>query len=393
MKFELRLYFFLITMLVPTFFGARAVAETSFPKVIVETSMGSFTLELYPDKAPKTVANFLAYVDEGFYNNTLFHRVEPNFVVQGGGFDKGMKAKKTRESVKNESANRLKNLRGTISMARRMHPDTATSQFYLNLADNAHLDYKSKVQPGYTVFGRVSQGMDVIDKISKLSTHKVDKYSNVPEKDVFIVSTRYIPGKPPPAAEKRTFTAGEDYVVLERPVSTRDKSKVEVVEMFSYGCPHCYEFESLVKGWAQQQDGDVDFSVIPAIWNKPMVLYARAFYTIEALNVAKEIHIPLFTAIVVDQKVINTESDLEAFFVARGVDKKAFSRVFKSQEIKTKVTHAAERVRLYKPAGVPEIIVNGKYRVERMRAGGLKEMLTVVDFLVEKERATLKKKN
>ncbi len=385
MKLELRVYLVLFMMLAPALFGARTVTANTLPEVVVETGMGSFTLELYPDKAPKTVENFLTYVDDGFYDNTLFHRVAPGFVIQGGGFEKGMKEKETRESVKNESANQLKNLRGTVAMARRFHPDTATSQFFINLGHNAGLDFKSQVMPGYTVFGRVIQGMDVVDKIAKVPTHTVNKHSDVPEEDVVILSAKHIPPEP------LTFTAGEHYTVLERPVPTRDTTKVEVVELFSYGCSHCYEFEPLVRAWAEKQDGDVDFRVIPAVWNKSMALYARAFYAAEKLNVADKIHLPLFKAIVAEQKTISDENDVADFFVEQGVDKKDFSKAFNSRAVKTKVVHAEERARLYKLAGAPEIVVNGKYRVDRMRAGGLKEMLAVVDYLVGEERAALKK--
>jgi len=194
---------------------------------------------------------------------------------------------------------------------------------------------------------------------------------------------------PKPNQEK--FTAGEHYIVLERPVPTRDSNKIEVVEMFSYGCPHCYEFDAPVKEWSKQQSGDVDFWVFPAAWNKPMGLYAQAFYTAEELNVAEKIHQPLFATIVIQQKSIRNESDLADFFAQHGVDKKTFTEVFNSTAVKTRTRHAEERVRLYKPVGVPEIIVNGKYRVDRMRAGGLTEMLAVADFLVNKERAVLKK--
>jgi thiol:disulfide interchange protein DsbA len=176
---------------------------------------------------------------------------------------------------------------------------------------------------------------------------------------------------------------------LDRPVPTRDNSKIEVVEMFTYGCPHCYEFEPLVKAWGKQQASDVDFWVFPAVWSRPMKLYARAFYIANELNVSDKIHAPLFDAIVIDQKSIRNEGDLADFFESYGVDRKDFTEAFNSTEIETQVTHAEERVRLYKPVGAPEIIVNGKYRIDRMRAGGLAEMLSVVDYLVNKERNML----
>ena len=406
MKFKQRSFFLLALILLQGLLVSQANASTK-PEVVFETSMGSFTLELYPDKAPKTVANFLAYVDDGFYNNTIFHRVIPDFVIQGGGFETGMKYRKPGAPVKNESSNRLKNVTGTISMARRTHPDTATSQFYINLSHNSSLDYISDLQPGYTVFGRVSKGMDVIDKISVVETTIVGRSKDVPKDDVALLSVKRKVSadsakddKNADAPEQKadalvqkqgSFVAGEHYVVLDRPVPTRDSSKVEVVELFSYGCPHCYEFEPLVKAWGNQQADDVDFWVSPAVWSKTMNLYAKAFYTADKLGVEGKIHDPLFTAIAVKQESIRNESDLADFFAQHGVEKKVFTEAFNSTRVETRAKHAEERVRLYKPVGVPEIIVNGKYRVDRMHAGGLTEMLAVVDYLVNKERATLKK--
>jgi len=405
MMFKRLSFFILITCFIPGVFATEAntknpSSENSPTEVIFETSMGSFTLELYPDKAPVTVANFLTYVDEGFYENTVFHRVIQDFVIQGGGFERGMKPKKkTRAPIKNESGNRLKNISGTITMARRTHPDTATSQFFINLSHNAGLDYKSDYQPGYTVFGNVSQGMNVIEEIAKVPTTTVDRFKDVPEEDVIVLSVKRKIAKAAQddtvktdtsEQEKEEFVAGEHYVVLERPVPTRDSDKIEVVEMFSYGCPHCYEIESSIKEWSKQLASDVDFWVFPAIWNKPMELYARAFYTARELDVAEKIHQPLFATIVIEQKSIRNESDLAEYFAKHGVDKKAFTAVFNSTVVNTKVKHAEERVRLYKPVGVPEIVVNGKYRVDRMRAGGLTEMLAVADYLINKERASLK---
>jgi len=129
--------------------------------------------------------------------------------------------------------------------------------------------------------------------------------------------------------------------------------------------------------------------VFPAVWNQSMALYAGAFYAARELKVAEKIHQPLFTAIVIEQKSIRNESDLAEIFAKHGVDKKAFTDAFNSDDVKTRVNYAEERVRLYKPVGVPEIIVNGKYRVDRMHAGGLTEMLMVTDYLVNKERAAL----
>jgi len=141
-------------------------------KVLMETSLGNVTLELDAAKAPRTVDNFLRYVDEGFYDGTVFHRVIKGFMVQGGGFKVDFERKKTNSPVKNEADNGLKNLRGTLAMARTSQPDSATAQFFVNLVDNAFLDHREKTRRGwgYAVFGKVSDGMEVIDEIAKLAT-------------------------------------------------------------------------------------------------------------------------------------------------------------------------------------------------------------------------------
>ena len=360
----------------------------------VVTTKGSFTLALTPEKAPKTVANFLTYVDDGFYDNTLFHRVIPGFVVQGGGYEKGMKLRETRSPIVSEADSRLKNTRGTIAMARQRHVDSATSQFFINVANNPRLNYQTAYQPGYTVFGDVVDGMDVIDEIARVPTRIEGQYIDTPIDDVVILSARRrdsaVVQSDTSEEKKERFIAGEHFIVLDSPVGTRDSSKIEVVEMFSYGCPHCYEFEPLIRDWSSKQAGDIDFSFVPAIWNKPMELYARAFLVAHALNVVDEIHQPLFTAIVIEQRSIKDESDLAEFFAVRGVDRDAFTGTFNSMLVDMQVKQIAERVRRYSPAGVPEIVVNGKYRVDRMRAGGQSQMLDVVDFLIEKEREVLR---
>ncbi|MDH3980647.1 MAG: peptidylprolyl isomerase [Gammaproteobacteria bacterium] len=446
MKFIQQSFLLLILVFMQGLFAAQAGAHggaNTKPEVVFETSKGSFTIELYPDKAPLTVANFLGYVDEGFYDNTIFHRVVPDFVIQGGGFESGMKAKETREPVKNESSNRLKNIRGSVSVARRTHPDTGTSQFYINLVHNSRLDYKGKVQPGYTVFGRISKGMDVIDKMSVVETTEAGGGRNVPKEDIVLISAkRKVPAEAvkedktagtseqkvdatEPEAEavkedktagtaeqkvdatepvadvveqkadasadkQQEYVAGEHYVVLDEPVATRDSSKIEVVEMFSYGCPHCYEFEPMVKQWGAQQGGDVDFWYFPAVWSKGMKLYARAFYAAYALDVLDRIHLPLFKAIAVEQRNIRNEADLAEFFAGYGVTEGAFNEAFNLAAVQEKVSKDEDRVRNYKPVGVPEIVVNGKYRIDRMHAGGYEGMLKVADFLIDKERAALK---
>jgi thiol:disulfide interchange protein DsbA len=191
--------------------------------------------------------------------------------------------------------------------------------------------------------------------------------------------------------QQEQFIPGEHYIVLDKPVPTRDSSKVEVVEAFSYGCPHCYRVEPMIAQWREQQVSDVDFWQFPAVWSQVMRLYARTFYTAEMLKVAETMHLPLFTAILLEQKQLSNESELAGFFVKHGVDKKDFTKAYNSSTVEKQVKQAEVRVRRYKLASVPEIVVNGKYRVDPMRAGGRTQMLAVVDFLVNKERALLKK--
>ncbi len=162
------------------------------PVVVVETNLGTFKIELYPDKAPITVENFLKYVESGFYKDLIFHRVIPNFVVQGGGFDENLNYKTPLfPPIKNEAQNGLKNLRGTVAMARTADPDSATSQFYINLSDNYKLDYgdPEAVDPyGYTVFGKVIEGMSVVEKISRIPTHTTKGMSDVPVAPIKILN-------------------------------------------------------------------------------------------------------------------------------------------------------------------------------------------------------------
>jgi peptidyl-prolyl cis-trans isomerase A (cyclophilin A) len=159
-----------------------------------DTSHGSFTVELFPAEAPQTVENFLRYVDESFFDGTVFHRIVPGFVIQGGGLTAELRPKKTREPIQNEAHNGLKNLRGTLSMARTNDIHSATSQFFVNLADNAFLDHRPG-QHGYAVFGRVTSGMDVIDRIAAVHTGRRKGYDDVPLEDVVITSARRVSEK------------------------------------------------------------------------------------------------------------------------------------------------------------------------------------------------------
>jgi cyclophilin family peptidyl-prolyl cis-trans isomerase len=171
------------------------------PVVTLETSKGTIVLELDAAKAPATVANFLAYVKAGFYNGTIFHRVIPGFMIQGGGFTAEMEQKPTRPPIANESGNGLANLRGTIAMARTNDPNSATSQFFINLKDNAFLDKaRSQDKVGYCVFGRVVKGLNVVDAIAAVPTGIVGGYQDVPTTPVTIVKVVVQPAAAKPAA-------------------------------------------------------------------------------------------------------------------------------------------------------------------------------------------------
>lgn len=157
--------------------------------IILTTSLGEVALELFPEAAPVTVANFVQYVEDGFFDGTIFHRVIPGFVIQGGGFTADMRQKKTRAPIKNEAANGLKNEQGTLSMARTQDVDSATSQFFVNLADNAFLDQGTR-DFGYAVFAKVTKGMDVIDRIAFVATGNAGMHQDVPLEPVEILSAR-----------------------------------------------------------------------------------------------------------------------------------------------------------------------------------------------------------
>ncbi|MGN6520777.1 MAG: peptidylprolyl isomerase [Dokdonella sp.] len=163
-------------------------------KVQIKTSLGDITVELYADKAPKSVENFLAYAKSGFYDGTIFHRVIAEFMIQGGGFTPDLRQKKTRAPVVNESKNGLSNLRGTIAMARTADPNSATAQFFINTVDNPRLDYAGDANPGYCVFGKVTAGLDVVDKIRALPTGAQGPFrSDVPTTPVIIEKVTVLP--------------------------------------------------------------------------------------------------------------------------------------------------------------------------------------------------------
>ena len=167
------------------------------PQVVLETNKGNIVLELYPEKAPVSVINFIAYVDSEFYSGTIFHRVIGNFMIQGGGFDKDLNRKETREPIVNEAKNGLKNYRGTIAYARTNVINSATSQFFINVVDNNFLNYRDETQQGYgyAVFGKVIEGMDVVDKIKNVKTGVQKGMKDVPQKPVEILSAKVVSEK------------------------------------------------------------------------------------------------------------------------------------------------------------------------------------------------------
>ena len=158
------------------------------PKIKIETTLGDITLELDATKAPTSTENFLSYVKDGHYDGTIFHRVIPNFMVQGGGMNPDMSEKESKAPIKNEANNGLKNLRGTVAMARTNDPHSASSQFFINVKDNAFLDHKSEDMQGwgYAVFGKVVDGMDVVDKIEKVETGTTGFHQDVPKDAVIL---------------------------------------------------------------------------------------------------------------------------------------------------------------------------------------------------------------
>lgn len=171
---------------------AFAAEPAKAPRVEMKTSEGTIVIELYPDKAPVSVANFLQYAREGFYDGLIFHRVIDGFMIQGGGFDPGMKQKATRAPITNEAKNGLKNDAGTLAMARTNDPHSASSQFFINLVNNSNLDYPSFDGWGYAVFGKVVSGLDIVQKIGKTKTGSAGYMGDVPKTPVVIQSVKLI---------------------------------------------------------------------------------------------------------------------------------------------------------------------------------------------------------
>ena len=173
--------------------GLNGLAGAEGVRLLMKTNLGDIELELDADRAPETSKNFLRYVDEGYYNGTIFHRVINSFMIQGGGFTPDLQKKPTHAAIRNEAKNGLKNQRGTIAMARTNAPHSATAQFFINHVDNDALDYPGQDGWGYTVFGRVTAGMDTVDRIADVYTVTRGSYANVPEKPVLIESISRVP--------------------------------------------------------------------------------------------------------------------------------------------------------------------------------------------------------
>lgn len=204
----------LLVFILTTIFSYSGLLQAAEnPVVKIQTNHGDIHVELYPDKAPKTVTNFLQYVEEGFYTNTIFHRVMSDFMIQGGGFTPTFERKETRAPVINEADNGLSNKRGTIAMARTFDPHSATAQFYINVVDNGRtLDHKSKTPRGYgyTVFGMVTKGMNVVDTIRNIPTGPAGPFrANVPKKSAIILDISHINKPKQEAAPPAVPSAGQ----------------------------------------------------------------------------------------------------------------------------------------------------------------------------------------
>jgi len=182
-------------LLIAALIAAPAVADN--PRVELKTAHGAIVVELYADRAPRTVANFLQYAKEGFYGGTIFHRVIDGFMIQGGGFDRDMREKNTRAPIENEAANGLKNQTGTLAMARTPNPHSASAQFFINLKDNDFLNYRESTPQGYgyAVFGKVVRGMEVVSRITKVATGNSGQHQNVPREPIVIESATLINAK------------------------------------------------------------------------------------------------------------------------------------------------------------------------------------------------------
>ncbi|KGI77885.1 peptidylprolyl isomerase [Oleiagrimonas soli] len=208
--------------------STAANAPVPRPEVQLHTSQGDITLELFPDKSPKSVANFLQYVRDGFYDGTVFHRVIDGYLIQGGLYTRELTPKRTRAPVQAEADNGLSNLRGTIAVARGADPDSGTAQFFINLVDNRRLDYtsdQSGLTWGYTVFGKVIKGMDVVDKIAKLPTHPQGPFAGDVPKPLVVIESAKVIGEEAPAAAASAAEPAQAQSAAKKPAPTKPAAK------------------------------------------------------------------------------------------------------------------------------------------------------------------------
>ena len=182
--------------------------------------------------------------------------------------------------------------------------------------------------------------------------------------------------------------AADGYVTISPPQPTQTGDKIEVLEIFWYGCPHCYDFEPFIKDWLANKPDDVEFRRMPGIFNKNWIPHGKAYYTAEKLGVIDKIHTPLFDALHKEKQRIYDDKSLKKFFVSQGIDKGEFSKIYTSEETNTKVKQAYLMGQRYKVTGVPAVIVNGKYMVSGSTAGSFPNVLKIIDQLVDKERAS-----
>ena len=192
-------------------------------------------------------------------------------------------------------------------------------------------------------------------------------------------------------AQQEKYQAGVHYEVLPQTVRTADANKIEINEIFSYTCGHCYNFEATAQPWKEQLPADVDFQRTPALWSPALEPYARAYYAALMLNALDQVHMPIFEAIHLKKQRLSSEQDFAKIFVAAGIDGDKFSKAYNSFGMTSMVNQAKARVRSYRTQGTPEIIVNGKYRVSTRKSGGFSGMLSVADFLIQKERDLIAK--
>jgi peptidyl-prolyl cis-trans isomerase A (cyclophilin A) len=197
-----------------------ATAAAPPPQVLLHTLQGDITLELYPDKAPKSVANFLQYVRDGFYDGTLLHRIIPGYLVQGGLYTRDLQAKRTRPAIPSEADNGLSNLRGTVAVARGADPNSGTAQFFFNLVDNRRLDFvgnQSGLTWGYTVFGKVIKGMDVVDKMAALPTRPLGPFAGDVPNPLVVIEAAHVVGEEAPASAVSSVSTARGASTTVRP--------------------------------------------------------------------------------------------------------------------------------------------------------------------------------